>query len=332
MDSSTKLIYKEFINYKRKKRIMYKKKYKKSKMISKLYIYSIISLLLLILFACILYKLFFKKKREKNNPNNQVYPQDDLTLVSAYYRVKSVHPYSDYLTWVNNTVLLNKSFVFYTNKEFMPILKEMRPKELYYKTVFIELEIEDFYSYKNFYNELNKSYYIDREQKIHSVPLYLVWTEKTKFVEKAIKKNYFNSKCFYWLDAGYFREQRSEMGKYINSWPTTKKCLEDSRCFMGSIRRFSDEEKQRIINFDISAIQGVINVDHNVAGGFFGGQAENTLKFINFYYDAIRLFIKHKLFIGKDQNAFTYVALSHPQEINLIFWNDDYYFPKRYLS
>jgi len=335
MDSSTKLMHKDIRNYikniRRKKK---KKQFKKSKMKSKLFIYTIMSLfiLLLILFPCFLYKLIFKKKREINIPNHPVYPQDDLTLVSAYYQVESGHPFSDYLKWVNNIVLLNKSFVLYTNKEFMPVLKEMRPKELYNKTVFIELEIEDFYSYKNFYNELNKSYYIDREQSIHSVPLYLVWTEKTKFVEKAIKNNYFNSKCFYWVDAGYFREERSEMEKYINSWPTTKKCLEDPRIFMGNVREFPDEEKQRIRNFEINAIQEVINRDHNVAGGVFGGQPENTLKFINFYYDAIRLFIKNNLFIGKEQNIYTYVALSLPQEINLIFWNDGYYFPKRYLS
>ena len=335
MDSSTKLMHKDIRNYKKSiRRKRPKKQFKKSKMLSKLYNYTIMSLfiLLLILFACFLYKLFFKKKREINILNHPVYLQDDLTLVSAYYQVESGHPFSDYLKWVNNTVLLNKSFVLYTNKEFMPVLKEMRPKELYNKTVFIELEIEDFYSYKNFYNELNKSYYIDREQSIHSVPLYLVWTEKTKFVEKAIKNNYFNSKCFYWVDAGYFREERSEMGIYINSWPTTKKCLEDPRIFMGNVREFPDEEKQRIRNFEINAIQEVINRDHNVAGGVFGGQPENTLKFINFYYDAIRLFIKNNLFIGKEQNIYTYVALSHPQEINLNFWNDGYYFPKRYLS
>ena len=45
----------------------------------------------------------------------------------------------------------------------MPILKDLRPKELYNKTVFIELEIEDFYSYKKFYKDFNQSHEIDYE-------------------------------------------------------------------------------------------------------------------------------------------------------------------------
>ena len=65
--------------------------------------------------------------------------------------MKSKHSSEKYLQWISNFVLLNKSLVFFTSKEFMPIIKKLRPKELYYKTKFIELEIEDFYTYKNFY-------------------------------------------------------------------------------------------------------------------------------------------------------------------------------------
>ena len=35
----------------------------------------------------------------------------------------------------------------------MPTLKQLRPKELHYKSVFIELEMEDFYSNITFYND-----------------------------------------------------------------------------------------------------------------------------------------------------------------------------------
>jgi len=78
------------------------------------------------------------------------YQQDELTLVSAYYRIKSKHTPEQYLRWINNIVLLNKSIVLFTNKEFMPILKDLRPKELYNKTVFIELKLKNFIHLKNF--------------------------------------------------------------------------------------------------------------------------------------------------------------------------------------
>jgi len=94
------------------------------------------------------------------------------------------------------------------------------------------------------------------------------------------------------------------LNKYIN-WPSTKKCLEDDRLLLGQIRGFSDEAKKGIINFD-KKYHEELKRTINVSGNLFGGQIKNTLKFINLYYDAIRLFIKNKIFIGKDQNIFTY--------------------------
>jgi len=64
----------------------------------------------------------------------------------------------------------------------------------------------------------------------------------------------------------------------------------------------------------------------NVAGGAFGGQSENLLKFIYYYYETIKLFISHKIFIGKDQNLFAFVAFSHPEIINLVQSGKWYYF------
>ena len=44
------------------------------------------------------------------------YEQDDLTIVTAYYKIKSKHTVEEYLNWINNIVLLNKSIVFSPTK------------------------------------------------------------------------------------------------------------------------------------------------------------------------------------------------------------------------
>ena len=117
-----------------------------------------------------IYKFYYKNE----------YPQDDVTIVSAYYKMKSKHRIEEYFTWIRNFALLNKSLVFFSNKEFMPTFKEFmptfkefRPKELYYKTVFIELEMEDFYVYKNFYNEFQETFKIVHENK-NKIFLFLI--------------------------------------------------------------------------------------------------------------------------------------------------------------
>ena len=86
---------------------------------------------------------------------------------------------------------------------------------------------------------------------------------------------------------------------------------------MGQLKQFTEKEKEKILNFDYNS-HIKLNRHLNVAGNIFGGQIENTIKFIDYYYEAIRLFIKKKIFIGRDQTIFTYVAFAHPEIIELI--------------
>ena len=198
------------------------------------------------LFLNLIILLLFTYIKISSNTEKIIFQPDDLTIVSSYYKIKSKHKPREYLDWINNIVKINKSIVFFSNKKFMPHLKRIRPKKFHNKTVFNTVEIEDFYSYKHFLKEFTDSWKIDFEKSYHTIPLYLIWAEKCSFLKKAIEENYFNSTCFYWIDAGYFREKK-EMHKYIESWPSTKKCYEDQRLLMGQVRNISELEKQKII-------------------------------------------------------------------------------------
>ena len=271
----------------------------------------------IIIISLVLILSFNYYSNAKKNNENVHYQQDEVTIISAYYKVKSKHKPRDYFDWIRNFMLLNKSIVFFASNKIIPRLKSFRPKDFENKTIFIATEMEDFFSYQNFHDEFEKSFSIDFEKIHHSFPLYLVWAEKCTFLKKVITKNYFNSNCFYWIDAGYLRE-KNIISKYFNNWPSTKKCYEDPRLLMGQVKNFSDIEKQKILNFDYQAhIRLRKNI--NVVGGIFGGQPEKILKFINLYYETIKLFIKKGIFIGKDQNIFTYVSFAHPEVVKLIY-------------
>ena len=282
-----------------------------------------------------IYFLFFEIKiKEKNiiekmpknfQKKNNKYKQDDITIVTAYYIIKSKHSFSEYLKRLKNFVKLNHSIVFFSSKTFINVIKNMRPKNLHYKTIFIELEMEDFYSYKKFGKEFNETFYIDRENSYHTVPLYIIWAEKCSFLKKAILSNYFNSKCFYWVDAGYFLYSNM-MDKYIN-WPSAKKCYENPKVLINSIRNVSESERKNLLKFDLKAHKQ-FQRKKNVGGGVFGGQPEYLLKFIDYYYETVKLFISHKIFIGKDQNLFAFVVFSHPEIINLVQSGNFLYFMK----
>ena len=262
----------------------------------------------------------------QNNFDNikEEYSQDELTIVTGYYIMKSKHTFMEYYTRINNFVKLNHSMVFFTNKQFINIIKEMRPQNLHNKTIFVEMEMEEFYSYKNFLKEFNYSFYIDSENSYHTLPLYLIWAEKCSFLKKVILKNYFKSKCFYWVDAGFFVELNS-MDKYIN-WPSTKKCLENSGVLMNLITPTSDSIKKGLINMDLE-----IHKNFQLITNVFGGQPEKLLKFIDYYYESIRLFINYKIFIGKEQNIFAFIAYKYPDIINLVYSGGSFTYFKDYL-
>ena len=84
------------------------------------------------------------------------------------------------------------------------------------------------------------------------------------------------------------------------------------------MRNFSDFEKHIIINFDIDSHIN-LQKNFNVAGNIFGGHSRNIIKFIELYYDSLKLFIKKKNFIGNDQNIFAYITFSYPEIVKLVY-------------
>lgn len=163
----------------------------------------------------------------------------------------------------------------------------------------------------------HKIWLIDKEIKIHTILLYVLWAEKCYFLKRAINRNYFNSKCFYWIDAGFFRSFKKTY-KYLNNWPSKKKCFEDPRVIINSIRNLTIKEIEGFKNFNIQIYNQIIRKT-NVAGGFFGGKSFYLLKFISIYYKTIKLFIKKDMFIGKDQNLFAYISYLNKDIVNIIY-------------
>jgi hypothetical protein len=227
---------------------------------------------------------------------------------------------------------LNTSIIFFTHKSLIDIVKEMRPANLHYKTKFIDLEMENFYSYKNFGKEFNETYKKELDTiSFLTPPLYLVWAEKVGFLKEAIKHNYFNSSCFYWIDVGYFRSKFWNMSKFMNDWPSLKKCKNDPRVILNLLRNFTKREINGLLNFN--------ETDHiylqktmNTGGGLFGGRADFVIRFCDVYYNTLTEFYKKNIYIGKDQNIFTYIGFKHPEIVNLIYTKGDYYYFANYLS
>ena len=271
----------------------------------------------------------FENKNETFFKNNNLV-KEDLTIVTALYKIKSKHPFDYYLKWVNNFLKINKPIIFFIDPKISDIVKGKRSAKFNNKTKWIELEMKDFYIYKNYLKYFKETNKIDVENNIHSVELYIVWAEKIVFLKKAININPFNSKCFYWVDAGYLREEYYS-SEFLDNWPSTKRCLEDPRITFITVRQSVINE---INNFaTLHMTKGFFRTT-NVAAGFFGGTPFYILKFYEKYFETIKKWYDHSIFIGKEQNVFASVIYLNPKYCKYVYpgKNGQWYYPMEYFS
>ncbi len=254
-----------------------------------------------------------KYKNEKNNINIENLVKEEITIVTCLYYIKSKRTFYLYLNWVNNFLKLTKPIVFFIDPNIYYIVKKKRNIKFQNKTIFIKLNLKDFYTYQkyhHFFSETNKK---DKE-RYHTIDLYHVWAEKVVFLKKAIKANLFKSKCFYWIDAGMMRD-KNYPNEFLEKWPSINKCNEDPRVTFFGVRNLSLSEIKDFKSLKIN--QSFFRKD-NVAGNIFGGDASYILEFYKKYFETIEIWYKNGFFIGKDQNVFASVIYLYPNICKII--------------
>jgi hypothetical protein len=125
---------------------------------------------------------------QQNNLTNK----SKLTCVSGYWKIKNKHGNS-FNDWFNNTLKINCPYVFFGDKESIALIKKYRKD---FPTYYIELNIEDFKTYKY------KDNMITNKTHCPSIELNLIWNEKIFLIQHALKINPFSSDFFMWIDAG----------------------------------------------------------------------------------------------------------------------------------
>ena len=63
--------------------------------------------------------IILQKKLEKLEIDLLHKPSCNVTIVTAYYRMKSKHSYEEYLSWMSNFLTLQDCMVIFTEQEFV---------------------------------------------------------------------------------------------------------------------------------------------------------------------------------------------------------------------
>jgi hypothetical protein len=245
----------------------------------------------------------------KNNNDN-----DNITLVTAYFKMSNKYNDSLYIEWIERFLKnYQKNIVIFTSIESFYFIQELR-KDFKEKTVIILSSIESFYVYK-YYDYFVKDYNRDIEKSYHNPNLFLIWNEKLKFVEKAIKLNPFNSSYFMWCDIGMIREDNYI--KYLKTFPNIEKITEDKVYLLNIDYNFTEEDYKNPYDEKYRFIFNIIG------GGVMIGLEKNMRLWINRYYKTLDYYITNNKFAGKDQTIMVSTYLKYPDFVKLIKGVDD---------
>ena len=263
----------------------------------------------------------------KNNYIDITSPTKTITFVSGYYELPSRASKSVYLDRMERLFRsLTGRLVFFTTTDMAEWVREkcatnqglnidvrILPMSLWESKTRLP---EGFWDLQHALN--------DKEKHHHSPELYQVWYQKHHFVQRVIDSDL--GKCtdnYVWVDAGIVITDKTE--KLLTLWQTNaSQHLEEDRLLLLEVKHFSKEERSNRSILDLYNDKNGYRIGAGITGG--GRQAWRTWVDI---YDPIMINMTNMgMFIGKEQNVWSAIALIHPQAVKTVKSdiNDDWFY------
>jgi len=264
----------------------------------------------------------------KQNINN------NTTIVTGYFQIKSKHPHDKYVNWMRNLLeYVETNMVIFTDNESYNMICEIRKPYIKFTKIIIT-KFENFRCYKHF-DSFVKHHNFDLQKAIHNPYLYMIWAEKSYFIESCIKENFFNSQYYFWCDIGSLRGLNDcPNHKKMKNWPYyNHENLPKNKIVIAKTGNWKLNEFT--LNNDGIIQQDLQKYLHTV-GGLFGGDKSALIQWIKEYDILLQKYINNHKFIGKDQSLYLNIIYKKPKIIKLIesnlesmnakyFWIYDYF-------
>ena len=184
-----------------------------------------------------------------------------LTCVSGYWNVKNKHG-SSFEDWFHQSLKINCPYIFFGDRDSLKMIKKYRGE---FPTQYIELKIEDFYTYRY------KDRFIIDPIHCPSVELNLIWNEKIFLLKEALNINKFASDFYCWIDAGIcvYRNKKPPQKPFPNIKKLNK--LPKNKFIYSSSNRFN---KKKV---------NVENYYHHISGTSYIIHRDSVLRFSEIY-------------------------------------------------
>jgi len=240
--------------------------------------------------------------------------KNGVTVVSAFYIMKSAHTLDEYKRWMK-PFLENVPchLIFYTEEQLVPFIRECR-RAYEDITDVIVIPKHEWVANKRFpktvWEDLLK---LDTNTNASS-DLYKFYYEKKEFIKRTIKSNPFGHTDYLWMNAGICKSP--EILSMIKAkFPFSSRIPIDKVMLYNSTPFDYSDEKIRIYGSDV--ILGARNRSR-ICSNIIAASATRWLEFCDIYDSTIGKFIRAKLFWGMDQAILSCLVMENKINISLI--------------
>jgi hypothetical protein len=252
----------------------------------------------------------------------------EVTIVSSLFNIEREEmdgrSWEEYLKWFNITLQLKCPMILFVTEDIVSFVEERRvdiPTDIIIQTVdevpyrYLKEQLDTIINSEDYKDKISDPSRIECQHSMYSIIQY----SKFKWLKQAIDENTFNSKFFFWMDAGASRffDGYDLSLEYPSS--AAVEALEE----MGDkfLLQMNMEYYQDLANADLLTEDYLLDNRSYVLGSMFGGTADKILKVGEDVEDILLNKMIKNGFVNNEQ-----IALGYLVKQNL----DDYEIYERY--
>lgn len=248
----------------------------------------------------------------------------DFVIVSSLFNIEREEmdgrTWEEYLKWFDITLKLKCPMVVFITEDLVSFVEERRksiPTEIIVQSVdeipykHLKPQIDSIIESEEYKERISDSSRIECQHSMYSIVQY----SKFKWLKQVVEENPFNSKFFFWLDAGgsrFFDDYDLNL-EYPS--PNAIEALEG----MGEkfLIQMNMEYYDDLINADILTDQYLLDNRSYVLGSMFGGTKNGLLKVVTDVEDIFLNKMIENGFVNNEQIALGYLVKKSPDDYEI---------------
>ena len=248
----------------------------------------------------------------------------DVTIVSSLFNIERQEmdgrKWEEYLKWFDITLRLKCPMVLYVTEDLVSFVEERRvniPTEIITQKVeeipyyYLKDKLDNIISSEKYKEKISDPNRIECQHSLYSIIQY----SKFKWLTQAIEENPFNSKFFFWIDAGasrFFEDYDLRL-----SYPSQNAI--DALNGMGDkfLIQMNMEYYDDLVNAEILLEEYLLDNRSYVLGSMFGGTQKAIEKVSNDIEDVLVNKMVANDFVNNEQIALGYLVKKNPEDYEI---------------